>query len=140
MPMFPKVVGTLEQSLKAATLRHQVMADNIANVNVPGYQAQEVSFEEQLKLALEAPADAGLRGITAHERHIPIGGAPAQSSPVEPQVRRSLSGSMRQDGNNVDLETEMARLAANQLWYQSLVRSVADEFSRLRTVISDGRR
>lgn len=140
MPMFPKVVGTLEQSMKAASLRHQVIADNIANVNVPGFQAQEVSFEDRLKQALEGTAPANLQGATAHERHIPIDGTPRHSGPVEPLVRPSPDGIMRQDGNNVDLELEMAKLAANQLWYQTLVRSVADEFTRLRTVITDGRR
>lgn len=139
--LFPKIMGTLEQSVQAATLRHQVIANNIANVNVPGFQASQVSFEEQLKAALagDKPAEFELQGLTADERHIPFGGE-AVATPVQPVVEPNLTGVMRQDGNNVDLETEMAKLAANQLWYQSLVRSMSDEFSRLRTVINDGRR
>lgn len=139
--LFPKIVGTLEQSVKAATLRHQVISNNIANVNTPGFQASQVTFEEQLKAALAGnqPPEFELQGITADERHIPIGGGPV-SHQVEPAVELNVGGVMRQDGNDVDLETEMAKLAANQLWYQSLIRSVSDEFSRLRTVINEGRR
>lgn len=142
MPMFPKVSGTLEQSLKAAGLRHQVIANNIANVNVPGFQAEEVTFEEHLKEALnqEAATPTGLQGLVAHERHIPINPAQSVRVPVEPRIQSSMSGVMRQDGNNVDIEAEQAKLAANQLWYQSLVRSLQDEFSRLRTAIMEGRR
>lgn len=127
--------------MKAAQVRHQVLANNIANVNVPGFQAQEVTFEEHLKEALQGtPADAGLRGLTTDERHIPIGPETAAATPVEPRIRPQLGTVMRQDGNNVDLEAEMAKLAANQLWYQSLVRSLQDEFTRLRTAINEGRR
>lgn len=140
--MYPKVVGVLEQSLKAAGLRHQVIANNVANVNVPGFQAQEVRFEEQLKdaLAAQAVTPTGLQGLTADPRHIPINEPVRPSLPVEPSVQLSTSGVMRQDGNTVDVEAENAKLAANQLWYQALVRSVQDEFSRLRTAINEGRR
>ena len=140
--MYPKVVGVLEQSLKAAGLRHQVIANNIANVNVPGFQAQEVRFEEQLKEALTAQAvnTTGLQGLTADPRHIPINPSSRPSLPAEPSVQLSTSGVMRQDGNTVDIEAENAKLAANQLWYQALVRSVQDEFTRLRTAINEGRR
>lgn len=143
MPMYPKVLGVLEQSMKAANLRHQTIAHNMANVNVPGFQASEVAFEEQLKEALSKGAQGsghGLQGLTVHERHFLIN-APRQTlTPVEPKVRPSAMGLMRQDGNNVDIEAESAKLAANQLWYQALVRSVQDEFTRLRTAITEGRR
>ena len=141
MAVFPKIVGTLEQSMQAATLRHQVIANNLANVNVPGFQASEVSFEERLKQALEPPAaPVQLQGITTDPRHIPIPVVAPPPGAVTPTVNLITTGVMRQDGNNVDAEAEMAKLAANQLWYQALVRSVGDEFSRLRTVIMEGRR
>lgn len=139
--MYPKVVGVLEQSVKAAGLRHQVIANNIANVNVPGFQAAEVSFEEQLRDALSArETDSGLQGLTTDPRHIPINQPIRPSLPVEPRVQLSATGVMRQDGNTVDIEAENAKLAANQLWYQALIRSVQDEFTRLRTAINEGRR
>jgi flagellar basal-body rod protein FlgB len=141
VPLFPKVTGVLEQSLKAATVRHQTIANNIANANVPGYVASEVTFEEHLKEALNGRApDDGLQGLTAHERHIPIATTASPMLPVEPRIRPTEGGQMRQDGNTVDMEAEQAKLAANQLWYQALVRSVQDEYTRLRTAIMEGRR
>lgn len=142
MPVFSKTVGYLEQAMTAANLRHQVIADNIANVNVPNFQAHEVLFEEQLRAAMADPASTAgeLSGIVAHPLHIPIGAqATPASGSVQPLIVQS-DGIYRQDGNTVDIESEQAKLAANQLWYQALVRSVNDEFTRLRTAILDGRR
>lgn len=140
MPGFPKSLGILEQAIKAAGLRHQVIANNIANVNVPGFQASEVTFEEQLQEAMSGQApEVGLQGLTMDPRHIPINPSGRVTVPVEPKVQLSTNGVMRQDGNNVDIEAETAKLAANQLWYQALVRSVEDEFTRLRTAIKEGR-
>ncbi len=146
MPIVPKIVDTLSLAMKAANMRHQVLSNNIANVNVPGFRGADVVFEEHLKQALEgAPqasdASIGLRGLTSHPLHIPIPpvGGEQQVSP-EPRVVALQGELMRQDGNNVDVEDQMAKMAANQLWYQSLVRSVSDEFTRLRTAITEGRR
>lgn len=146
MPMFPKIVDTLSLSMKAANLRNQVITNNIANVNVPGFRGSDVVFEQHLRQALESTSkpgeETGLRGITTHPLHIPIPPIDevAASTAPEPQIVPREGDLMRQDGNNVDMEEQMAKMAANQLWYQSLVRSVSDEFTRLRTAITEGRR
>jgi len=142
VPTFPKVVDTLQQSMNAATLRHQVLSNNVANANVPGYRGAEVSFEDRLKAALEAkPSEQDtLPLLTPHQLHISTSViAPISPSQVQPVIT-VLPDKMRSDGNDVDVEVEMATLAANQLWYQALARSIQDEFSRLRTAISEGRR
>jgi flagellar basal-body rod protein FlgB len=139
LAMFPQVVSTMESAMKAAVLRHQVVAHNLANVNVPGYKAAAVSFEEELRAALTPKSGpATLRGRSIDGRHLQIGGEPSRP-PVAPRVVLVAEGPMRQDGNNVDMESQMAQLAANQLWYQALTRSLTDEFSRLRTAIGGGK-
>lgn len=142
MPLFGKTVGYLEQAMTAANLRHQVIADNIANANVPNFHAHEVLFEDQLRAAMAGTTqtESELSGIVAHPLHIPINPRlPVSPEGVTPVVVQS-DGIYRQDGNTVDVEAEQAKLAANQLWYQALVRSVNDQFARLQTAILDGRR
>lgn len=142
MPVFGKSMGYLQQAMSAAHLRHQVIADNIANVNVPQFQASEVLFEEQLREAMAGgdQRTKSLSGTVLNPLHIPINRpTPKIPARVEPQIVQSQA-IYRQDGNTVDMEAEQAKLAANQLWYQALVRSVNDEFTRLRTAITDGRR
>jgi flagellar basal-body rod protein FlgB len=143
MPQFPRILDTVQVAMKAANTRHMVLSNNITNVNVPGYKGFEVVFEDELKRALEpAPAQQTmLEGLTSDQRHIPIpqsSVSPPVTS-VEPRIIQT-GDQMRQDGNNVDIEDQMAKLAANQLWYQALVRSMSDELSRLRLAITEGRR
>jgi flagellar basal-body rod protein FlgB len=59
---------------------------------------------------------------------------------VRPQVVQETQTSRRPDGNNVDLELELTRMAENQIWYAALTRQISDHFARLRMVIHDGRR
>lgn len=108
----------LEKGLSAASLRQNVLANNIANINTPGFKRSRVAFEAQL-------ADALNQGS----------GADA----VRPQVVVEDKSAARPDGNNVDLESEMSDLALNQIWYAALTRQLSDHFSRLSTVIHDGR-
>lgn len=142
MPQFPKVVDLLQQSMNAALLRHEVLSNNVANANVPGFTGAEVSFEDRLKAALaEKSSEADtLPLMTPHPLHINTTTFAATPPEQVQPIIRAFSGEMRQDGNDVDVEAEMAKLAANQLWYQALARSIQDEFSRLRTAISEGRR
>ena len=51
----PLGLNLLSHVLGAAGLRHRVIAQNIANVNTPGYRRLEVTFEEDLARALQTP-------------------------------------------------------------------------------------
>ncbi len=109
----------LERTLDASSLRQRVLSHNIANVNTPGFKRARVEFEERLAQAVSANQD--LDG-------------------VQPAVVEETHSIGRPDGNNVDIELEMAQLAENQIWYSTLTRQLSDHFSRLRMVITDGRR
>ncbi|BDG59346.1 flagellar basal body rod protein FlgB [Caldinitratiruptor microaerophilus] len=141
MQVFTEHIGILERALGASALRQQALAQNLANVNTPGYKALRVTFEDALASALAAREgrETRLRLVTTDPRHIPAP-TPAGPEAVAPVVWRDASHSARADGNNVDLEAEMARVAANQLWYWALSRQIGDEFGRLRLAVTEGRR
>lgn len=133
-----EVLGVLNSALAASSLRHTVLANNIANVNTPGYQARRVAFEERLASAL-AQQERRAPLARSHPRHV-AGLTPPPAWSVQPDVIREQGRAVRADGNNVDIEREMALLAANQIWYGSLTRQVQDHFQRLRVAITEGRR
>ena len=111
------------RALDAASLRQQAIANNLANVNTPGYKRQDVTFEKQMAHAL-------LEHRTARN---------AEESPVDrvrPQVVTLNSGSMRADGNNVDMEAENVNAAINTLKYEALTQMVGGYFSGLKAAIS----
>lgn len=124
----------LEQGMGASFLRHKVIANNLANVETPGYKRQVVRFEEQLNEALSSSKKLPL--TLTHPLHRGNRGR----FPTKPEVVRDYSTTMRNDGNNVDVETETAALAANTLYHQAVAQQLEAYFARLRTAIYEGRR
>lgn len=136
--MFEKLTNHIklrEKTLDATWLRNEVIAQNIANVDTPGYKKSTVAFEEYLDNVMDS---SSFKGNTTDSRHIPIGKSDADT--VRIRVTRKYENlSTRLDGNNVDIETEMAELAKNDIRYNTLVQSVNKEYSRLKSVIREGR-
>ncbi|MGI6318094.1 MAG: flagellar basal body rod protein FlgB [Firmicutes bacterium] len=122
------LTGALIKSLDRASLQHKVTAQNIANLNTPGYKRSYIEFSEELnraKLSLKR----------TNPRHLPAGGAQSE----EPQVRVEGGTAMRTDGNNVDLDREMLDLVTNQLRYNILAQTVSDRLTKWRNIINVGR-
>ena len=130
-----QVVG---KALDGWTERAKVIAQNIANVDTPNFKASELLFEEQLQAALRAPTPH-LAMRTTHTGHIDVNRASRDVSGVFPQVHQLVQMTLRNDGNNVDIEREMERLAETQLSFQAMTRFMNDRFNRFRTAIREGR-
>lgn len=128
-------IDILEMGLDGAALRQKVIANNIANVDTPGYKASDVAFEEQLRAAIGGYGVVD-RLRTSHPRHLQNASA---GSAFQPVVYTSNEYTLRNDGNNVDIDREMARLAKNSIYYNSLVQAVSNEFRLLRMAITEGR-
>jgi flagellar basal-body rod protein FlgB len=127
----------LSKALDASTLRQRVIANNIANADTPGYKSKAVLFEEILKQTLlEDPST--FVGKRTHPKHIPIGKL-SQSSIPSPMVVEHANTWVQNNGNNVDIEYEMTKMAENQLWYNALVQQTSGYFNKLRDVIKEGR-
>lgn len=132
--MFLSAVGeALRKALEAASLRQRVIAHNLANANTPGFKRYYVTFEESLKRALSG--EQGLRLYRTHPRHLP-GSGPE----VEARVEQDRFTTMRQDGNNVDIEREMVELVMNSLNYNLAVQQLNGRLGMWRYVINEGRR
>ena len=123
-------------SLDAASLRQRVVAHNLANAETPGYRRFDVVFEELLAARQRAQARRQIPLRRTHPSH--LDGLP--QAPVRPVVVRDTTSFVRNDGNNVDLERELALLAKNGLFYQAALRTLGARLGALRTVITEGRR
>jgi flagellar basal-body rod protein FlgB len=134
-----RVVDTLARGLDAASLRQQVTANNLANVNTPGYKRGRVVFEDHLAAALQGGTSAP-QGATLAATHPGHRSDPRRPHLPTAEVVTDQALGLRNDGNNVDLETETAILARNSLWYTAMSRLVSDRFNLLRHAITEGRR
>lgn len=128
-------VGALEKGLDACTLRNQVISNNIANADTPGFKTSSVKFEEYVQEALEDGDAYALK--KTRDKHMEIGTQGIGA--VEPQVVANADTTMRMDGNNVDIEYEMNELAKNNIEYYALLQKMNSEFSQLRTAITEGK-
>ncbi len=121
-------VNVLKTAADASWLREEVLTNNIANVDTPGYKRQDVEFATYLRSALSA---AGETGSTLTQKINDL-----DLSKVRTRTYRDNTYlSYRLDGNNVDLATENVELAAEQINYNALIDSMNNEFSRMKAVI-----
>ena len=110
--MFDSVSSVaLQSALNGLSMRQRAIANNIANVNTPGYTAQKVSFETELAHAVE-------RG----------------SGSVAPTMSRSLEP-VNLEGNNVNLDTETLSNIDTVLRYQFATQAVGGEANSMRTAM-----
>ncbi len=121
-------VNILDKAADAATLRNELLTSNIANVDTPNYKRKDLNFESILQAEL-----GGERNLSTAVKN-----ANKDLSVLDPQVYTDNSSlSYRLDGNNVDIGTEEAYLAENQIKYQALVDLMNQEFSRYKSVLSN---
>jgi flagellar basal-body rod protein FlgB len=130
----------LEKALDGLSLRQQAISNNVANVDTPNFKATEVSFEENLHEALRRqPSPDTLELRVSDPRHIGFE-APVDVDSISPRAQQLLTTSMRNDGNNVDVDREMTRLAETQLFFQAATQLVNVKFNQLKTAIWEGRK
>lgn len=108
-------IDLMARLLDVAALRQDVIAQNVANLNTPGYSTLEVSFEDTLSQAL-----ADNRG----------------HSNLKPEIVAGEGGTVRDDGNNVDVDLEMARLQKNALYFKVYTQILAGDLSQMRSAIT----
>ena len=125
-----ELTGVTAQAVKlaldVAVLRHQVIANNIANADTPGFTPKRVSFEEQLR-GIESSLWTG-RSDSAFR------------AKLELVAERLGTDSIVDDGDEtVQIDLEMVKLADNTLRYQALISALSNRGSILRSAITGGR-
>ncbi|MHC6179367.1 flagellar basal body rod protein FlgB [Clostridium sp. JNZ X4-2] len=128
LPNDELVYNLLQKGLDASQARSSATADNIANINTEGYKRKYVTFEESLKKSMD---DLELK--TDNEKHMEIG-----SDYGSVDMKTDNSTSVREDGNNVDIDNEMVNQSANALMYNALVTQINSRLSMKQYVI-DGK-
>ena len=120
-------VNVLDKAADASWKRETVLANNIANVDTPGYKRKDLDFEGVLKQELgrckHTSLDTKIENL--HMDHL------------NPSVYTDLSTySYRLDGNNVDIDNEEVEYASEQLRYEGITAGINNEFNRMKSVIN----
>ena len=103
------IYGLMKMGLDATELRSRTIANNIANINTPNYKRRYVTFEESLKNEI---------------------------SNAKIEVKVDKDSIVREDGNNVDLESEKVNQAAASLQYNALVSLTNTKLAMTKSIIA----
>ena len=123
----------MQRGLEAANLRHEVISNNIANVNTPNFKRSDVIFESLLAKELGLGDDKDkLKMVRTRDKHLPQ----AISGKAHAMTQLDDSTTMRVDGNNVDIDVEMADLAKNQIYYSAMAKKLGGHIQGIKNVLS----
>jgi flagellar basal-body rod protein FlgB len=127
-----QTVSMFSDALDSSARRHEVIADNMANVNTPGYKRKEVAFQDKLREAYmgEGPP---VELHKAHPKHFDLKSNP----PIKPSVYQVNDTNMRNDENNVDPDRQMAKLSKNDMYYRGLSQFLSQQFQNVGGLIQD---
>jgi len=122
-------VNVLNKAADASWTRNEVIANNIANNDTPGYKRKDIRFEEYLKKEVTKDFYSG-GDLNKRIANVDL-------NRLDTTIYTDQSTlSYRLDDNNVDINTENANLAENQIRYYTLLDSMSQEFSRIKSVLS----
>ena len=117
MGLFDLTDTVLQRGLEGASLRQQVLSNNLANANTAGFKRSDVNFESSLASALgTSDPTAAIEGVS-----------------FTPQTDSSTT--MTLDGNNVDTDTEMADLTSNAVQYETMAAVEQQRFATLKAAM-----
>ena len=112
-------IDVMNKALDATMLRYSVISDNISNEDTPGYKRKDVSFESVLAKEIDKSGVANLN-----------------IDSINPKIyvdRQSYA--YRMDGNNVDIDVEMAESAKTKLKYDALIQRTVSQLGRFKTIL-----
>jgi flagellar basal-body rod protein FlgB len=118
----------LEKGMDVSMVRSELLQNNIANVNTPNFKRSDVDFAAVFAKTL---TQNDLPMVATHARHF-RDPAPGQTGP---RIITDTATSSRYDGNNVDVEAEMAQITENSIYFQSLSTLWKLEMNKLKTAI-----
>lgn len=123
------ILGMHAQALALWQRRAEVIANNLANADTPGYQARDIDFRKALQ---GAGADGQLQLATDQPGQIASSGGPAAKPPLEYRVPMQPS----MDGNTVDTQIEQSAFAQNTVHYMASMSFISARIQGLRMAIT----
>lgn len=117
----------MKNALDAASMRQEMISSNVANVNTADYKVNKVDFETILDTVSN-----GTAMNKTNDLHIGFGNL----EDVSPVVSKRTDTTVKENGNNVDIDIEMAEEASNSIYYNAMITQLNAKYSMLRSVIT----
>ncbi len=129
--LFGGTISSLEKGLTYAMTKNKAIAQNIANVDTPGYKAKDVSF----KAVFEDIQNNQISSYKSDDKHYDF--SISQQGSGGAYSKDHLRA--RVNGNGVNMDAEQAKLAENTIYYNALIERVSSKYNTLNAVIKGGK-
>ncbi|HEX7556425.1 MAG TPA: flagellar basal body rod protein FlgB [Leptolinea sp.] len=118
------------KAMDGLSSRRNVISQNVANIDTPGYQALEMNFESALKQSMSSSPKLNMTlSNPAHQLS-----KNDASGPYQAKLRSG--GTERADGNNVDIDQELMQMTETGIRYDALSTAVSKKLSLLKSIAS----
>ena len=117
MDKVSNIADLLAAGIKAEALRQKTIADNIANLETPGYRRGDVKFEELLAKEMDSQGNVDV-------------------SKVEAVVYQPKNTPVKSNGNDINLEIEVGEMVKNSLRHKTLARLLHRKIKGLDAIIN----
>jgi flagellar basal-body rod protein FlgB len=111
------IVDIIEAGIKAESLRQKAIANNVANLETPGYRRVDVRFKELLARALDSHGSVDL-------------------DEIEAEIYQPQNTTVKSNGNDVSLEGEVGEMVKNSLRYKAYIRLIQKKYQQIELAIN----
>ena len=126
-------LGVHAAALDVRARRTELIANNLANADTPGYRARDIDFRQAMARAAGDKTTSGVHLSTTQAGH--IGGAASADATTSPDLKYRTPLAPALDGNTVDTQLEQAAFAENAVRYQATLTFLNNKFRGLLTAI-----
>jgi flagellar basal-body rod protein FlgB len=135
MPLnLDQYVSVHATALDVRSRRGELIANNLANADTPGYQARDIDFRQAMARAAGDPTTSGVAMSTTNAGH--IGGNTSADAAGNPDLKFRTPLAPALDGNTVDAQIEQAAFAENAVRYQATLTFLNSKFRGLITALT----
>jgi flagellar basal-body rod protein FlgB len=133
-------IPIIAQALNGLSARQRAIGENIANADTPRFKRLEVAYEAQLRAAMKPTATADdVPMQTSNPLHFSLGPLASRVDDVRATLTSVQDETQRNDGNNVDIDAEMAKLAETNIRYNTMATLAKNKFEGLKTMLREVR-
>jgi flagellar basal-body rod protein FlgB len=135
MPLnLDQYVSVHATALDVRARRGELIANNLANADTPGYQARDIDFRQAMARAAGETPTSGVQLSTTNVGH--IGGNTSANAATNPDLKYRTPLAPALDGNTVDAQVEQAAFAENAVRYQATLTFLNSKFRGLLAAIT----
>ena len=127
-----KVPGLMKKSLDMMSSRQNLISSNISNVDTPGFKAVDINFQAQLRDAIGTKGSLNLRATNS--KH--FGPSTSNIKDLTPDPFEEDSAA-KSNGNNVNIDNEMGKMAENQIIYNATVQLMMKRGAMVRAAVTE---